>query len=343
MRNHNFVNAMILSAVIVIIAACCCSCKPTGSQLRAIIQNILFEDRKWEAVLSERVRLNRNDPTIQSLDIDYWEIDLEDIDPLKVLQQLMRPTEHFFGSELTLSAYIVDTAIMCLTFKHVSVHVALIGRMLALEPEKRKNVFRANVFANLLPREVDVLSSIEKRYLELLKVYDKIAPIVEQELEKFDGEQYARNLKDEMDNINAIIGNSCKNSDMKIYFRQLKFPSMNTNNLVDVIGENNTITENVDLNTIVSLLKDNENAIFKMYEDMYELRNLGMHIWKGILNYPDLPTDGEELKWNTRPSYHEMMSNILRRKPQHFMTVPANVNANTGVQFVEYSPGLLER
>lgn len=304
--------AIAIAVAVMTIGSRSCRAMPTQSQLHNIIAEILYEDEQWWDVLSERVRLNENAvPPLARQDV------LADrlyVDPLVALHKLMKTPEHVSGADLRLSAMILDTAVMCLAFKRVAVHIALTVRMIALESEQRNFVVRAMVFANVVPAYMDVLSTTSgKRYAQLLQVFDAVAPVARQTVEHVEKQNYTDRLSAALKSLTDTIGASCEQVDMREYFSSLKLPTAERLRLDDAIVDVNRVADTVDLGTVVQLLRENETAIMSLYDEMYLLKYMSMDTWKSVLNYPDLPDDTADFEMTTPPpSYRDKMVKMNR-------------------------------
>lgn len=293
---------------------------PTMIQQRDMIRGILFEDQRFANLLSERVRLNKTDVPASVRD---KLASFDDIDPLHALMKLVNPDDYYSGDELVLSTMVVSTALTCLTFKRIAVHVALTIRMIALETERKQYVVRTSVFTKVLPYHMDMLSTMDglptatsasaanRKYTKLLKVYDRIFKIASQESERIAKEEYQQSLNEELKTLNDIIGMSCRNSKMKEYYKNLELTAADLN---DMITDEQTIADGVPLGTIMELLKENEKGIFDMYQDMAQFRNMSMVSWESILNATGLEETDEDFKNGVRPKFRDTMVKYLDRR-----------------------------
>lgn len=263
----------------------------TNDRLHSVITKILAQDTVYAAVLTERIALAETDVPASLRDRFR---DLDDVHPLYALFALNRyRDDHYSSKELDLSSLILSTAMTCRTFKRVAVHVALIVRLIALENDgKAGYTTRAGVLAHVLPYNMDLLSTAEKPFAELIRLYDRVADIAsrkdEDDVAAKDAHRTA--LADELRSLNATIQSSCKVGKMKDYFGELRL-LRDIARFPNPITDDDTVADDVPLPEITAMLKANENAILDFYDEMALFRNMSAPTWQNLLKSPDLPAD----------------------------------------------------
>lgn len=283
-----------------------------------VVRKILFEDKKWKDLLSERVRLNKDQVPLGVRDLMT---DYDDVDPLITLHKLVRPEAlgaHYSGSEMTLGTMIVETAVSCMTLKRTAVYIALALRLTALESEKKQLAGQASVFAHIIPYSVNALPPTDSRaYDELMSIYDVVTgAIVPDDDEKFDKDKYVDGLAARLLSVNAIVADLCMVTDVNEYFNALRLPTVLNEQLGDVFADGHQVSEALQLATVVALLRDNENAMLDAGERLSPLAEQDVAVVQGSLKaYPKtLP----ECFVRTAPTgnYREAMAEILREKAE---------------------------
>lgn len=279
-----------------------------------VVRKILFEDKHWKELLSERVRLDKENVP---LGVRNMMIDYDDIDPLVTLHRLMRPEdldEHYSASEMTLGMMIVEMAVTCMTLKRTVVYVALALRLAALESENMQLAGQASVFAHIIPYSTNALPPTNKAYEELMSVYEVVmASIVPDDNEQFDKDKYVSGLTAKLESMDAIVAASCKSADIKKYFKQLQLPTALNEQLDDVFADGHQVSENVQQATIIALLRDTENAVMDESKKFSALAS--QDVAAGQQSLKGYPKTLPECFVRTPPTnYRKVMMEMLREK-----------------------------
>ncbi|XP_060880172.1 uncharacterized protein LOC132952059 [Metopolophium dirhodum] len=297
-------------ALAVLITSRCAIGAPTRSQLRQMIAMILYEDVLYNDVLSEKVILDLSD----NLPPGFKETvkNLENVDPLESLFALSTPHEYYSGDNLNLSATILGKSLTCLMHKRVAFHLSLTIGMIQNKENRVKFQMRARVFTNAIPYYIDMSAAIYKKYDELLDVYDMLHGMFSS-LEIVEDAEYEANIeqiKKKMVFLTGVIKSSCVVNEMKQYCSSLQLE--NLENCADKITEEDIVSE-LDVNTYVATLMENENDIFNLFDEMDVLRSMHMDAWKVWLKTPDLPpvTETEEFIRTPLPKYRDEVEEII--------------------------------
>lgn len=270
-------------ALAVLITNRCVIAPTTRSQLQQIIVLILFEDKLYDDLLSERVILDAKTDCLPPRVAEAVE-NLNNVDPLVSLRALIPPDQYYSGDNLDLSLTIVKKSLKCLMYKRVAFHLALIIGLIQ-NPEGGSHVeMRLRVFTHAIPLYINMLSSITTDFEDLLNVYRTVHSIFSSPTMP---ENAVENLKKQLTSLNDIIKLSCVANEMKLYCTSFNLKKLK--NCVDHITDENTVKD-LDVNISVDTLMENENAILNFYEEMDLLRGMDMGAWKVFLLVPDLPS-----------------------------------------------------
>jgi len=303
----------------------------TREQLRQLISTILYNDELFSDVLLERVKLD--DVEDVSPYIKETVRDTSDVHPLLTLHSLTTNNPHYSGYDLDLSLAIVGKSLTCLTHKRVALHLALIIRLIEEADGQAHFKVRSKVFAHALTNYMDMLSTIDSDFDKLLDVYHKVVDMSSSE-EAANDEEHSDALKGHLDALNAVIGSSCVVSEMKDYIGSLNLDNLKQH--ADVIAENNRIHTTVDVTTSVKALKENENAIMDLFDEMDSVRTMDRGVSNVLLNIPDLPDDPNEFKRTPLPRYRDEVEDILRKIPREELLVQSS-NSDSKLSDVETS------
>lgn len=307
----------------VVAIAACGSGYPTMPQLHDIIKEILFEDVLFQDILSERIKLNDTD--LPPLIRDSLQ-NIADLDPLVALHQLSKPTEFYSGQDLAASTKVVGTALKCLTFKRLAVHVVLIKKMIVLQTEKKANQARLQVFTNLIPHDVDMLMTVnENQYMDLLGLLNVINEMLTKENEDIGGKENLDVLDGELTKINQTIESSCVQHDMSVYFKQLHIATESDLQMYPEVISDLKIVDSVSLDTVIQWVKENENDVLDLYDLLYFLRTMSLGTWKSLLKHADMPTD-EAFTRRPLSNYRQEIRKILSSRFQVTADIVAKNN-----------------
>ncbi|XP_025410578.1 uncharacterized protein LOC112683660 [Sipha flava] len=297
----------------VVVIAPCGLGLPIKTQIHDIVKEILFEDLLFQDILSERIKLNASNlaPWIkESLE------NIDDLDPLVALHKLSKPTKYYSGQALAASTNILSTALKCLLFKRIAVHVTLTSRMLVLQTEKSLNRIRLLVFTNLIPSSVDILMTVKNdKYMELLSLFDKINGILSQSDEDIAKQENLDGLDKELTAVNQSIESSCTQKDMSVYFKQLNIATQGDLDKYPEIFSDKKISETVPLETIDAWIKENENDVLDLFDLLDSVRTMSVSTWKSFLNHANIPT-GKDFQRRNPPSYRDEIRKILSNRFQ---------------------------
>jgi hypothetical protein len=297
---------------------------PTKSQLRQLISMILYEDQLFNDVLSEKVKLDDVDQKM-SLFIKEKVPDIKNVDPLVTLHTLTSTHPYYSGDDLNLSVTIVGTSIMCLTHKRVALHLALLIGLIDKMDGRVHFKMRSSVFTHAIPFYMDMLSAVYKKFDDLLTVYETVFAMIS-------SDSYETNLttlKNELDKLNAVISSSCVVDKMKEYCSSFKLKKLE--NCENIITEEQRISDSLDVNIYVESLKENENAIMNLFDEMDLIRHMDICIWKTFLNIPDLPLDDPtQFKRTEKPKYRDEVEEIIERRKSSTKYDMKIENANNG-------------
>lgn len=321
-----------LTATVAVAVACGCWGRPTGPQLRDIIRQILYEDMLFQDLLSEKIKADAVElpPSIRDAVLRSQTANTGDLDPLVALHRL-RPgrAKHYSGQALTASTRIVATALGCLTTKRVAVHVALTSRMFVLQTSQDAIRTRLRVFANLIPRDVDMLMAVSdvKHVDVLLVLAEKIRGMLSHTDGEFAKQENLDGLNEALTTISRTIESSCVHHDMADYFAGLGIAMPeDMERYPEIVVPGQKISDAVALDTIVAWIKENENAVMNLYDLLYLLRTMSLSTWKSLLNYEDMPTADEDFDRRQLPSYRDEIRKILSSRFQATAEVVAKRN-----------------
>ncbi|XP_026813114.1 uncharacterized protein LOC113553787 [Rhopalosiphum maidis] len=299
---------------------------PTKSQLRQLISMILYEDQLFDDVLSENVKLDDVDQKLSPF-IKEKVPDIKNVDPLVTLYALTSTHPYYSGDDLNLSVTIVGTSIMCLTYKRVALHLALLIGLIDNMDGRVHFKMRSSVFAHAIPFYMDMLSSVYKKFDDLLTVYETVFAMISSD--SIDHETNLVTLKNELGKLNAVIASSCVVNKMKEYCSSLKLSKLEK--CENIITEDQQISDSVDVNTYVESLKENENAIMNLFDEMDLIRHMDRYIWKTFLNIPDLPLDDPtQFNRTEKPTYRDEVEEIIERRKSSIKYDIKIENANNG-------------
>lgn len=278
-----------------------------------MIDMILFEDKVYDDVLSEKVILDQSDnlpPWVE----ETLE-DLRNVDPLKSLFALSTPHQYYSGDNQNLSATIIGKSLTCLTHKRVAFHLSLIVGLIQNKDNRVKFQTRSRVFTYTIPFYIDMLASVYKKYDELLDVYDTLhdmfsSPNIEEDAEC---EANIEKLKKELAFLTDVIKSSCVVNEMKEYCGSLQLKQLDS--CGDKITEENIVAD-LDVNTYVATLMENENNILNLFDEMDLLRSMHMDAWKVWLKTPDLQpvTETGEFIRTPLPKYRSEVEEIIENR-----------------------------
>ncbi|KAL5234239.1 hypothetical protein ACI65C_001649 [Semiaphis heraclei] len=290
-------------ALTVLITNRCAIGLSTRSQLQQLIDIILFEDKLYDDVLSEKLKLENDDSIPFPLRAsEKLMIDLNDVDPMAWLLALNRPHPHRSGENLNLSLTIVGKSLTCLTYKRVAIHLALIIGLIENNIEHQGQYkMRSRMFAYVIPSYMDMLSSINRNFENLLNVYDTVHAIFSSPDAEggANNDENVKKLTELLTSLNEVIESSCAVSDMKEYCSSLKLKKLKK--CEEKITDENKISLNMKADTIIKTLKENENAILNYFDEMSSLRNMDMSTWRVLMNTPDLPSGSDEKEFVRKP------------------------------------------
>lgn len=268
----------------------------------------------YDDVLSERVKLGEDDNV--PLSVSKTVYDPNNVDPLVSLLALHTPHPYRSGENLNLSLTIVGKSLMCLTYKRVALHLALIIGLIENIEHQGQYKIRSRMFTYVIPSYMDMFSSINRNYDDLLKVYDTVHAIFSSPDTVGDAEndENVKKLTKELTSLNEVINKSCVVNKMKEYCSSLKLKKLKK--CEEKITEENKIVLNLEAGTIIEILIENENAILNYFDEMDSLRNMVMSSWKVLLNTPDLPSVSDEKEFVRTPLpvhfYRAEVENIIR-------------------------------
>lgn len=283
--------------------------QPAAMHVRHLILGMMRDDRAYGIVLSERVKLSVDDVPHSVQDLLP---SLDDVDPMTALRELVGLGDYYSGDKLSLGVLIVGSAVKCMAYKRVAVHILLIAKMLDLDTEVAKYTVRASVFAHVIPRGLDMVSRLDKRYTGLLPVYDLMANIASQVNEQELKTKYTDSLNAELQTLNAEIAKYCSKSAMHEYYGDLNL-RMPDGSDPQVITAEHTVADDLTFEQIMDLLKASEIAMFNQYDDLPLLRNFSPGAWKSVLKHKDLPTKEDGFERTARPSpYHVKVAGLDR-------------------------------
>lgn len=297
----------------VVVIAAYSSGYPTKKQFQDIVKKILFEDEMFQDLLSERIKLNASNLTPS---IKETLENINDLHPLAALQKLSNRTEYYSGQALAASIKIVSTAVKCLSFKRMAVHVALTRKMLVLQTDQNVNRKRLQVFTNLIPPNMDMLITVkDDGYKKLLDLFDKINQILSEKDEDIAKQENLDDLDKELTEINRTIESSCTQNDMAVYFKQLNIATQSDSEKYPEIISDKRISDAVTLETIVEWVIENEKGVMDFYDLLYFLRTMELKTWKSFLIHANVPKGKNYLKRNPY-SYRDKIQNILSSRFQ---------------------------
>lgn len=247
---------------------------------------ILYEDKLYNDVLSEKVILDESDSLPPW--IDKIVKDLNNVDPLQALLALSSPREHYSGYNLNLSETILGKSLSCLMYKRVTFHLSLIIGLIQKNDNRVRFKTRANIFAYVIPFYIDMLYAIYKKYNHLLNLYDKLNGMVSKldTVEDAVYEDYIKELTEQLKILIDDIKSSCVVSEMKQYCSSFKLKDLKD---CDAQINDENIVSNLDVEMSIKTLMENENAILDLFDEMDLLRSMQMEAWKVWLNIPDFP------------------------------------------------------
>ncbi|XP_025203051.1 uncharacterized protein LOC112600102 [Melanaphis sacchari] len=311
---HRLANFWLPLALVTLMVSPCAIGTFTKPQLRKLISMILYEDQQFNDVLSEMVKLNDIDQTLSPF-LNEKVPDIKNVNPLVSLFALTSTHPYYSGDDLNLSVTILSTSIMCLTHKRVALHLALIIRLIEQIDGQAHFQIRSRVFTHAVPLYMDMLLSVHGNADNLLAVYniifDMMSSLDSGETVEYDDK--VNTLKQELEKLNAVIESSCVVNKMKDYCDSFKLSKLE--NCASFITDNQLISDGVDVNTTVESLKENENAIMNLFDEMDLLRNVDRGVWKVMLKIPDLPADDpSQFKRTELPTYRDEVEDIIYRK-----------------------------
>jgi len=271
---------------------------------------ILYEDQLFDDVLSENVKLDDVDQKL-SLFIKEKVPDIKNVDPLVTLYALTSTDPYYSGDDLNLSVTIVGTSIMCLTHKRVAFHLALLIGLIDKMDGQVHFKMRSTVFTHAIPFYMDMLSSVYKKIDSLMDVYETVFAMISSDSLSY--ETSIVTLKTELDKLNAVIESSCVVNKMKEYCSSFNLSTLE--NCENIITEDQQISDSVDVDIYVETLKENENDIMNLFDEMDLIRHMDRNIWKTFLNIPDLPLDDPtQFKRTEKTTYRDEVEEIIERR-----------------------------
>lgn len=307
----------------------CCAGYPSQKQFVNIIKHVLEENEYYENILSEKVRLKRNEiPALYSQEVP----DHDNVNPTLTLLALPVNKDTYSGKAVDLSVLIIGTSITCLLYKRFAIQLALVRRMIATETDQEQHLARAKVLAYMLPLGIDLLMITQTGHEVLRDLYAKVVVVAYQ-----NGEQYVKNdfvtqLNDGLNMLNATIQSSCVNSNVKTYYRKFNFmtEALLFHFAADDFTANDFITEEFEISdklrpsALTELMMENENAIMDECERLSVFRNMGMSTWNVLLGIPALSTNPKEFKRNSSLNSSGTIVKMLEKNNPYMSNVVLN-------------------
>lgn len=286
-----------------------CAGYPTAEQFHGLIKRLVFEDGKWHELLSQKVKLNKDDIPPSANDVIQPDVY---VDPLVELHKLMKP-ERYSGDELVVGIKILGSAMTCLTFKKLTVQLLLTVRLIELNHSMEELAEIATDLAHLIPHGMNMLSSVDRQFKELMAVFDTAkelsstrttaatetpaeapaeasssdsTPPENQEEKK---EEYKQKFKANMEWFKATMAQTCENHIIKDYFPELGLTSYDKSTIADPIVEDDQLNPDINAESVLLLLRENKLAVLRSYDDMDLFQNMDIRLWKHVLKFPDQP------------------------------------------------------
>lgn len=268
---------------------------PTQKEYIKIIEKLLSEDKDYENVLSERIRLNsaRQIPELFRSTVNEH----DNVDPKWVLNKLPNTAENHSGGAVELSALIIGNALTCVMYKRYAFQLALVRHLVATETDEKEHLARYKVLAYVLPLGVDLLIITQSSHLILLDLYWMIAEVVFQwNDEHFTKDDYKTRVNDGLKMVDGVIRSTCVTSSVRQYHKDFKLTSVSLNEHSDFITDDYEISDKLEPSTIMELIMENEKAIMDEHQRLSIFWNLDMDALMSVLGLPKLQTDSEEFK-----------------------------------------------
>lgn len=287
----------------------------------------MYEDKLFKDVLSELVKLDSKD--LKSIPFIELKVpNMDEVNPLNTLFALSSNYSHYSGDDLNLSVIVFGTTITCLTHKRLALHLALMIRLIEQDAGKEHAHVRTHVFGHIIPLFMDMLLAVHRNGDDLYSMYTVVYDIksLVEEGTISDYQPSINNLKEELLKLNTVIESSCVVNKMKEYCESFKLAQLE--NCSKFITDEHLMSNEVDFETSLNSLIENENALLDFFEEMDLLRHMDKKVWQTLLNIPQLPTDDTNTFKRTKTLYKAELESIinLRTFSIKYDYVPKNRN-----------------